>query len=116
MNSSASRSPTTSTRFEAKASISDSSRARRSAASIGGSGNCSVRRDTGLPAAGQNPAGGASQVIDHGVRAESRQPPVLLTGSITGSHENTARADGSRERYVDPAIAHGERALRIDPQ
>src|SRR5262245_15451309 len=101
MNSSAMRSPMTSTVRWRKASMSSSSRSWR---------------PSRLVASRKNPPGGFDQIVDDGVRLDVGRLARFFKSAVTGSHEYSFRADGGGQLHVDPAVADRVRPRWIHGQ
>src|SRR5438093_12787614 len=105
MNSSAMRSPITSTRRGAKPSTSDNSRVLSSASpgsgcteraiSIGEGGNVD-----------EGPAYGFNQVVHHCIGRRVGRMTLLLDGAVPGAHQHAPGADLLRHRDIEPPVAH----------
>src|SRR3954471_1095959 len=132
MNSSAIRSPMTSTRRLEKRSMSPRSRSRRSASpgsgctdrviNIAGGGvrmaNCSLRDCLSwlgrrrLP----HPAGGRGGVVGDRISSQTVDRAPFLGGTAAGADQDRSRADGPRQLDVAPSIADDERPRQVETQ
>src|SRR5436190_10111020 len=110
MNSSAIRSPMTSSRRLEKPSTSDSSRSRRSASPGRGwidRAISIVLRSTFYVR--KNPRSGGRQVVDDDISREFFARTGFLRSAVSAAHENALRADRARQPDVDPLVADDER-------
>src|SRR5262249_28321345 len=96
MNSSAIRSPMTSTVRSRKPSTISSSRSWT------------------LVSSRKNPPGRFDQVVDDGRRLDSGRASCLLERAVPGPDQDAAGADGRGQLHIDPAIADGIRTRRVD--